>query len=117
MHRGSHFVVLARPVADRLGGAADGGGGVRCLNQTITGNRQLAEGRLDVAFQSPRRLGVMTGAPFLLLHGEPFLSDHLEGVVGGSRIRCAAYPACRGRIIVFEQPGFDFAKLGPRSGE
>ena len=67
------------------------------------GNRQFADGGVDVAFKGARRFGVMPGASFLLLHGELFASDRLEGVVGTSRIRCAVYPARCYRVFVFEQ--------------
>ena len=45
------------------------------------GNRELADGGIDVALECARRFGVMACAPFPLLHGQPFLGDGFKGVV------------------------------------
>ena len=76
--------------------------GLRHYGRGNAGDGQLAERQIKIALERPRRLGEMRGAPFLLLHGEPFLRDGLKGIVGVGCVHRPADPAMRHRVFAFQ---------------
>jgi len=91
--------------------------GFRHDGRCDAGNRQVAKCGIDVALECSCRLSVVACAPFFLLHGQPSLSDRLEGVVFTGGISSPVYPTFCYGVFVFEQQRFDLAQLDPRSSE
>ena len=78
------------------------------------GDGQFAEGRVDVALECPRGLGVMARDPFLLLHCQPYARDSRKGVVAC----CAGFrpvdAALGDRVFIFAEQCFDLGQLDTR---